>query len=316
MLFRSKVVLLGLATLWLGGFTSHAYTLVEDFSSDPSATWSFGIGDNSNAQFDWNSGAPAQYTGDSVGSLGVHFDSSLPTARYQRPLGVTVNNVTDFTLTTRFNFDLTQAGPDDFMQIAFGLVNSTETGGNRTGTHPSFGDADTFHAVEFNYYPNVAVWGGPTLSPAVFGEQVGSLDIFGNFAAVFGPGADLGDNGPGFITSLPEGVVLEAEMDFNSALQTLTLTLSQVNPDGTLTPLSTGVPSLSLAFGGTPFSVDTLAIMAYFDAADTDDSSVSLIADATFERLEFFAPIPEPQSLAVFAGLMLAAYMRHGKRKS
>lgn len=66
MFVRLKVVLAGLAVVWLGGTHIRAITLTEDFSSDPFAVWSFGIGDNSNAQFAWNSSAPAAYTGDAV----------------------------------------------------------------------------------------------------------------------------------------------------------------------------------------------------------------------------------------------------------
>lgn len=315
-MFRFKILV---AAAMLAASLSHAsVSFTENFSSDPFApagNWSFGFGDNSNSQFTWNSATPAVYTGDAVGSLSVLLDSSLPTVRLQRPLGVTVTDADDFTLTTRFSLSVSAAGVEDFMQIAFGLVNSTLTGGNRTGTTPSFGDADTFHTVEFDYYPNLTAFGGPTLTPTVIGAQSGGSDIFGNFASIFGPDSDLGDNGAGLITALPENVVLEAGLDFDSATKTLTLTMSQVNPDGSLTLLNTGVPALSLAFGGTPFSVDSLAIMAYFDAADFDPSTLSLEADATFERFEFFTPVPEPSTMALLCFGVVAAVLS-GKKRS
>jgi hypothetical protein len=317
-MFRLKL-LIAVAAAMLAAQLSHAaVSFTEDFSSDPFApagNWSFGIGDNSNSQFTWNSAAPAAYTGDAVGSLGVHFDSSLPTARFQRSLGVTVSDADDFALTARFRFNVTTAGTEDFMQIAFGLVNSALTGGNRTGTTPSFGDADTFHTVEFDYFPNVTAFGGPTLTPTVFGAQSGGSDIFGNFASIFGPDSDLGDNGAGFITALPENIVLEAALNYDGTAKTLTLTMSQVNPDGSLTLLNTGVPALSLAFGGTPFSVDSLAIMAYFDAADFDPSTLSLEADATIERFEFFTPVPEPSTMALVCFGVAAALLGGGSRR-
>ncbi len=286
----------------VAALVTQAFALTEDFSSNPFGNWSFGVGDNSNSQFTWNSAAPAVYTGDAVGSLSVHLDSSLPTARFQRPLGATVTDTDSFTLKTRFSFDVTSAGSSDFMQLAFGLVNSSLTGGNRTGTMPSFGDATTFHTVEFNYFPNVSTFGGPTLSPAVFGAQKGGSDAFGNFAAYFLSEADLGDNTIG-VTALPQSVTLEASLNYNGATKSLALTMNRVEPDGSLTPLNIEQPPLSLTTlppfanydAGFPFAVDALAIMAYRDAADFVPASVSLVADLTFQQFEFAtALVPEP----------------------
>jgi hypothetical protein len=192
------------------------------------------------------------------------------------------------------------------MQIAFGLVNSALTGGNRTGSDGVFTDDDTFHTVEFNYFPQISIFSspptGPNLTPAVFGAHKPDNDAFGNFAAYFFSEADLHDNTNG-IHELPQNVTLEAALAYSSAAKMFTLTMRQVNGDNSTTLLETEVPPMSLinlpAFGtydtNFPFSVDTLAIMAYHDGFTTTNNP-SLMADDTFQRLSFYAPPPEPPS--------------------
>jgi hypothetical protein len=272
-----------------------ADSLVEDFFTHPFARWSYGIGTNDHNQFTW--------TGS---SLNVHLDSSLPTVRLQRPLGTTLTDTNDFLLKARFSFTVTSAPTNQSMQIAFGLVNSALTGGNRTGTDGIYIDDDVFHTIEFNYFPNISTFSsppiGPTLTPAVFGAQKPRADAFGNFAAYFFSEADLADNTTG-INELPQSVTLEAVLLYRSATKMLTLTMNQVNPDGSLTLLDTEVPPMSLIslplFGtydaNFPFTVDSLAIMAYHDGFTTTNNP-SLVADLTFQRLSFYAPPPEPPS--------------------
>ena len=290
---------------------SRFVSFTEDFSTNPFTAWSFGIGsgDPSTNRFVWNSSAASAYTGDPVGALDVHLDSSLPTVRFQRPLGVTVTDTDDFLLKARFSFTVTSAPTNQSMQIAFGLVNSSLTGGNRTGSDGVFIDDDTFHTVEFNYFPQISTFSspptGPTLSPAVFGAHKPGNDAFGNFAAYFLSEADLHDNTNG-IHELPQNVTLEAVLAYRSATKTITLTMNQVNGDNSTTLLETEVPPMSLInlppFGtydtNFPFQVDTLAIMAYRDGF-TATNDPSLVADVTFQRLSFYAPPPEPPCVAI-----------------
>lgn len=307
-MFRFKfAAVFGLA-LALGRSTLASVSFTEDFSTNPFVVWSFGIGsgDPSTNRFVWNSSAASAYTGDPVGALDVHLDSSLPTVRLQRPLGVTVTDANDFLLKARFSFTVTGAPTNQSMQIAFGLVNSSLTGGNRTGSDGVFIDDDTFHTVEFNYFPQISTFSspptGPTLSPAVFGAHKPGNDAFGNFAAYFLSEADLHDNTNG-IHELPQNVTLEAALAYSSATKTFTLTMRQVNGDNSTTLLETEVPPMSLvnlpAFGtydtNFPFSVDSLAIMAYRDGFTTTNNP-SLVADITFQRLSFYASPPEPPS--------------------
>jgi hypothetical protein len=192
------VTVLGLA-LALGRSAIASVSLTESFSTNPFApagNWSFGIGstDPSTNRFVWNSSVPAAYTGDAPGELDVHLDSSLPTVRFQRPLGVTLTDTNDFTLMARFSFTVTSALSDQQMEMAFGLVNSKLTGGDRTGSSTNSSSDNTFSTVEFDYFPNVSPdYGGPNLTPTVFGAQANAdAYAFGNFATIFGDVSDLG----------------------------------------------------------------------------------------------------------------------------
>jgi hypothetical protein len=122
-----------------------AVSLSEDFSSDPFGNWVYGVGSNARTQFVYSASAPAAWTGDAIGQLEVHLDSSSPTVRLERPLGVTLTDRDSFTLTTRFSMSIISAPQDNSLQIAFGLVNSPLTGGDRAGSLST--SADTFHTV-------------------------------------------------------------------------------------------------------------------------------------------------------------------------
>ena len=298
-MFRFKIVaVLGLA-LALGRPAIASVSLTENFSAHSSNTWLFGIGDNSHSQFVWTNTPPA-YTGDPSGELDVHLNSSLPTARFQRPLGVTVTDTNDFTLTTRFSFHIVSAPGEQDMQIAFGLVNGSLTGGNRTGTPGVYTDDNTYHTVEVDYFPNANPW-DPTLTPAVFAAQKTNLDAFGNSAAIYGYPSELGVHTNG-ITALPTTVTLQAVLNYIGATKTVTLTVSRVNPDGSLTLLDTGLPSLNITITNSfvsydtnfPFKVDTLAIMAYQDGFTTPDDP-SLVADLQFQGFDFTTSASAPQ---------------------
>ena len=267
---------------------SNALTLTEDFSTNPTGTWSFGIGDNSRTQIVWTGSA-----------LNVHYDSSRPTVRFQRPLGRTVTDTDDFKLTARFRFNSIHAPDDQFMQIAFGLVNSLLTGGDRTGSFADFYSDNTFHSVEFSYFPNYSTFfdTGPTLTPAVFGAQTATnADAFANFASIFGSGSDLRDN-TNDVTSLPTNVTLQATLAYSGATKTLTLTVGLVDSNSVL---DTGVPPLNLSasFYDTnfPFRCDALAIMAFQDGFTTTNDP-SLIADVQYQRFEFILAEPPPVTI-------------------
>jgi len=286
-----------------------AATVTSNFSINPfTSGWTFGAGSNVNNQFTWDQ--PNQ-------ALDVHLNSSLPTARLDLALGTTLTTSTDFTLTSRFSFTITSAPNDEGMQIAFGLVNHSLTGGDRTGTSADFGSDNVFNTVEFNYFPNVSptFGSGRTLTPVAFGAQDPlhpENDAFSNFASVFGSGSDLGDNVSPAINALPQSTLLQATLNYTASTKLLTLTLQQVNGDNSLTTLQTDVPALSLASLSPSFSVDSLAIMAYHDGFDgdpfIDPNGTALVADVAFQQIGVVTPAPEPGTglLLIGAGSGLA----------
>ena len=288
-----------------------AINVVSDFSINPltSGGWSFGVGNNSNSQFAWNQ---------PTSSLRVHLDSSLATVRLDLPIGATLTTGTDFTLTSRFSFTVTSALDNQGMQLAFGLVNHTGTGGNRTGTSANFSSDNVFSTVEFNYFPNVSpLYGsGRTLTPAVFGAQSGGGDAFSNFASIFGSGSDLGDNVSPAITELPQSTLLQATLNYTAATKMLMLTMQQVNANLSLTTLETGVPALVLSFISPTFSVDSLAIMAYQDGFNS--GAPAIVADMDFRQIGVASPAPEPASavLLLSTGGVLALCRRRRKPAS
>ncbi len=270
-----------------------ALTVSSDFSTNPltGGAWSYGVGSNVNNQLAW-----------SGSSLLVHVDSSKPTVRLDLPIGTTLTTSTDFTLTCRFSFTVTSAPNNESMQFAFGLVNHSLTGGNRTGLpsdppYPAPGSSNVFSTVEFSYYPNVSpTFGfGRTLTPSVFGAQSGGGDAFGNFASIFGADSDLGDNTLPSITELPQATLLLATLDYSAATKLLALTMQRVNGDLSLTTLQTEVPALDLSFIGPTFAVDSLAVMAYGDGYNSFyPSTPALIGDMEIRQIAVTSPVPEP----------------------
>jgi len=307
-----KYILAGVGVLALA-FASRleALNVSSDFSINPltGGGWSFGAGNNSNSQFAWNAAGS---------SLQVHVDSSLPTVRLDLPIGATLTTGTDFTLSCRFSFTVTSAPNNEGMQFAFGLVNHTLTGGNRTGTPTDFGSDNVFNTVEFNYFPNVspAFNSGRTLAPAVFGAEVVGQDAFFNSALMFGSGSNLGDNTvPPQIDQLPQATLLLATLDYSAATKLLALTVQQVNPDLSLTTLDTGVPARDLSGLSPTFAVDSLAITAYADGFNGDPFSsplVALVGDMDIRQIAVSSPVPEPASglLILFSGGVLALARR------
>jgi hypothetical protein len=131
----------------------------------------------------------------------------------------------------------------------------------------------------------------------VFGSQVSSnADAFSNIASIFGDASLLNTHTNG-ITSLPQNVTLRADLVYNGATRTITLTISQVNSNGAITILDTELPSLTLTSSfynvDFPFQVDSLAIMAYQDGFTTTNDP-SLIADLKFQEFDFTDSLPQP----------------------
>ena len=265
--------------------TAFAAALTETFNTSPFVGdgGSFTLKGPGVAQFTHLSNAPA-FTGDPAGSLEVGYDTLEPATRLTAPLGMAVTETDTFS----FGAVLTirsagfYADPNGFAQIAFGLINSTTTGLDRTGDILDF-DNDTFDMVEFNYFPNVSTFfGGPFVSPTTLGAQVGT-SAFNN--VVFSS----------LEFTLPLDTPLRVELTYDGGISILTGTIDSIAPDGTLMPLAATVPldifNPSGAFavpiqGG--FTVDAIAISAYFDGFAFGQASVQVTL--VYDELFFSTP--------------------------
>ena len=234
----------------------------------PSEAWSVQGADD--GRFQWLPGR----------GVALDADSNAPSSRLLAPLPFTLDGTTSFRASVDLVLRELVASPTDFFQVSVGLVNASTTGLNRTGTSlpaPPFflDDADTFDSVELAYFPNVTAFGGPTLSPGVFGAQAGD-SAFWNFAANFGPSADLGDNVAPQVAELPVATRLRVELSYDACSQLLRTRVLDLT--GRPVELETGLlpVDVSVVNATATFHVDALAVNAYRDFADGDPSSPSL----------------------------------------
>ena len=155
--------------------------VVERFGADPFVGRGrhvfFAEGDVA-SRFTYLSGEPSHFPADRKGTLRVVYDTTLPTARLSTRIGrvLALDANFEFGAILTIHSDGFFADPNGFSQIAFGLWNEATTGLQRT-SFPS----DSFDLVEFDYFPNITSFGGPFLSPSVFGGNVGDNAFF-NFA--------------------------------------------------------------------------------------------------------------------------------------
>ena len=95
------------------------------------------------------------------------------------------------------------ADPNGFAQIAFGLVNGTTTGNDRSGgighlTDPAGigSSGDTYDAVTFDYFPNVSpFFASPSLTTTIFTSKTGSEPAFSDINSPFGDESALDNPG-------------------------------------------------------------------------------------------------------------------------
>lgn len=250
-------------------------TVVEDFHSDPTHRFlqRFRVRGPGAEQFDHQHSAP-RFRGDRSGSLAVTYDSLEPTTRYYYRFPSSFTQADDFVfgaiLTIRpENFE---PDPSGFHPIAFSLFNAATTGDDRTGDLSDF-RADTFDTVEFSWFPNVSpFFGGPYLSPDVFGSAVGG-DAFLSFAF------------SSIQLSLEPGNTYLVELEHSAAARTLTARLWKIHPLGGATPVEGGTTIVNLAsIAG--FTVNSVGISAYYDGFNLfSESGRSLLATVDYDLL-------------------------------
>jgi hypothetical protein len=228
--------------------------------------------------FAFDASTPAKHPSDSRGSFVESFDSTHPTVRAEAALGADYTDQDDFVFGAVFTIRAQgfEADPFGFHPITFSLLNSTTTGFNRTGSLVDF-RSDAFDTIDVAWFPQVSpFFGGPFLSPTVFGSAV-SDDAFANFA--------FGSAPFGFLP----GATYLVTAEHLAGARKLIVTAFGLGPGGLPVPLAGGrvEADLSILQG---FDVDTLAITAYEDGFNVfTQSGRSVRADVDYDLL-FFAP--------------------------
>ena len=282
-MMRARVVTRALVTAALGavlaawGAVSPARAqLVERFGSDPlersGGIVFFPEGDVA-ARFEYVMNAP-RFPTDRPGALRVLYDTTLPTGRIATPIGRTLASGDDF----EFGAILTIrseglfADPNGFSQIAFGLWNAHTTGMNRTG-FPS----DAFDLVGFDYFPNVGQFGGPFLSPGVFGGNVANNAFF-NFAFA---SAEV---------ALPTDVPLLCQFHCIPAQHRMNLRVSRYRDGVTFERIPGAMVSVDLSRLDPGFLVNVAGIAGYFEGY------ASIRASVDYDLL-YLGSLPAPLSV-------------------
>ncbi len=250
-------------------------TIVERFEEDPlsgAGSRIFFIEGDADARFTYLPDTRPRFAGDRRGTLRVLYDTTAPQARISTPLGEILSVDDDFTfgaiLTIRSEGFF--ASPTGFSQIAFGLWNSSTTGLNRTGF-----PADSYDLVEFDYFPNAGEFGGPFLTPSIFGGNV-SDNAFFNFAFQSSE------------VALPFDVPLLCTISYRAAERRLRLTVAAHEGGVRFREVVDASVLVDLSILDPTFLVNSLGIAAYFEGVVS-----SLRAQVDYDLL-FFGSLPKP----------------------
>jgi hypothetical protein len=248
--------------------------VVERFGADPLSGRSrapfFGEG-NVAGRFTFLASEPPHFPGDRRGTLRVLYDTTVEAARISTPIGQVLSAEEDFgfgaILTIRS--ERFAARPDGFDQIAFGLWNARTTGPGRT-LFPS----DSYDLMEFDYFANVTEFGGPFLSPTVFGGNSGG-NAFNNLAF---QSVEL---------SLPFDEPLLCELRYEAATRRLTLRVSRHLRGARFAPVPGAEATVDLSRLNPGFLLDVAGIAGYFEGFP------SLHAEVDYDLL-YVGRLPEP----------------------
>ena len=334
--------------------SAHATTLMETFGDDPvvagRAVVEYGpIGGAAPA------GAPSTYVWNAPGDLSLNLNTNWRLAGGVPDLSNYVGDSSrmgwalprTYTEADSFSFGATltihsiAATPQQFMQIAFGLVNSTTTQLDRTGHFdPNTGwstGGNCFDSFEWNFFPNESSFGWPTLQQTVIGS-----DLFGPDAAFWHMAAnfDLDDSEDGGYDTLlaqeiadpthplfgnnyglPVGVAMAVTMDYDGPTRTVSMLITEAATGTVLVDNVTTLPDLNLSapiggFGSvSSFAIDTLAIMNPQDGNAWGDDP-SIIADITYEKVWFNddPPVAESGALSILMVGVAGVLKRRKKR--
>ena len=230
------------------------------FDHDPLADAAVEIEGPAEGRLSWHDGEPA-FPGDGRGALRAHFLSTGPTVRAGWALPFDLDEGRPFAAFAAFEIrsEGFSASPDGFMQIAWGLWNSAATGLERVAYGPG---ADAFELLEFAWFPNVSpIFGGPYLSPALFGAADPENPLFpsaGAFAnATFGFGPPV---------ELPFDTPLLATLEHRPDAGVVVVAVHRVLPSGELVPVPGAVVPVPLGFLSRPeYRFDRIGIALWHD---------------------------------------------------
>lgn len=231
------------------------------------------------ARLSWQADAPA-FPGDRPGSLTALYDARLAPGRFGVPLAEIWDQDDTFTAAAVFVIEPEgfRADPNGFFEISWGLWNTAQTGMNRTGDFSDFA-TDSFELLEFAWFPNVSdLFGGPFLSPALFGEADEASPLFpflGGFAN-FAFGSEA--------ATLPLGEPLMAVLEHRPEADAVVVSVHRVIQGGRVVPIPGAVSVIDLTtLPRRMYSFDALGLTLWQDGFSGEPSS--LYARVTFHRL-------------------------------
>lgn len=249
------------------------------FRSDPLAGADILIEGAALERLTWRDDQPA-FPGDRPGSLTALYDSRLEPGRFGIPLPTTWDQDDTFTAAAIFviESDGFSADPNGFFGVSWGLWNTEDPGLNRTGDFSDFA-ADTFQVMEYAWFPNVSpFFGGPFLSPALFGEAHAAdplfpfLGGFSNFA--FGSTQ----------VSLPLDEPLLAVMQHLPHSDAIVFSVSRIVNGGHLVPLPGALAVIDLnTLPLRSYSLDALGLTLWQDGFTGETPSVHV--EVTYHHL-------------------------------
>ena len=267
-----RIVLLVVILIVVSSTAPAHAAVVERFGSDPfSGASPFFVEGEASPRFTFLTSEPPHFQGDRRGTLRVLYDTTLPTARMSRPLGeiLALDEDLSFGAILTIRSHGFAADPMGFSQIAFGLWNARTTGLGRT-LFPS----DSFDLLEVDYFANVTEFGGPFLSPSVFGGNVGGNAFF-NFAFRSQE------------VALPFDVPLLVQGRFDAATGMLQVSVRRHAGGPRFEGVPGGEVTVDLSTVRPAALVDVLGIAAY------GEGWPSLRAEVDYDLL-FFGPVPPP----------------------
>ncbi len=262
-------------------------TLVVTFGTDPAEDPGLVVAGAALDRVTWNDDAPA-FPGDLPGSLTADYTSDLPAGWLGWPLPEPVTRDDPFVAVAVFVIepDGFVADPYGYFQVSWGLWNAETCGLERTGS-PASAAGDTFQLAEFDWFPNVSPWfGGPWLSPSLFGVADPDNPLFETYGAfanmTFGS----------VEVALPLGEPLLAVMEHRPTEGVMVVQVFSLGEAGLPVPVPGAVAVVPLGWLSRPeYAFDTIGITLWHDGWQWGENP-ALAGRVTYHLLSFRRGLP------------------------